>query len=83
MPTSIVNWQIKLLEIVKGIFDKISSYNIFNYLLPGIVFVFLKEEITALAGFNFLYSAKTMPLITISYSSSAWYARWGALLYQV
>ena len=35
------------MESVKDIFDKISSYNIFNYLLPGIVFLFLTKEITS------------------------------------
>lgn len=32
---------------IKDILDKISSYNIFNYLLPGILFVFLTKEITS------------------------------------
>jgi hypothetical protein len=29
---------------IKDILDKISSYNIFNYLLPGILFVFISKE---------------------------------------
>jgi len=29
---------------IKDILDKISSYNIFNYLLPGILFVFITKE---------------------------------------
>lgn len=33
---------------MKEIFDKISSYNFFNYLLPGIVFSYLLKEITSL-----------------------------------
>jgi len=32
---------------MKDLLDKISSYNIFNYLFPGIVFVVLSKEITA------------------------------------
>jgi hypothetical protein len=31
---------------IKDIIDKISSYNIFNYLLPGVLFVFLTKETT-------------------------------------
>jgi hypothetical protein len=31
---------------MKELLDKISSYNIFNYLLPGIIFVVLADEIT-------------------------------------
>ena len=32
---------------MKEFIDKISSYNIFNYLLPGILFVGLGKEITS------------------------------------
>lgn len=32
---------------MKEFFDKISSYNIFNYLLPGILFVIIAKKITA------------------------------------
>lgn len=32
------------MEGVKDILDKISSYNLFNYLLPGILFVFIAKE---------------------------------------
>jgi hypothetical protein len=31
---------------MKELLDKITSYNLFNYLLPGIVFVFLAKEFT-------------------------------------
>ena len=31
---------------MKELLDKLSTYNIFNYLLPGIVFVILADEIT-------------------------------------
>lgn len=31
---------------MKEILDKISSYNLFNYLLPGIIFVILADKIT-------------------------------------
>ena len=31
---------------MKELIDKLSSYNIFNYLLPGIVFVVLLEKVT-------------------------------------
>lgn len=31
---------------MKDIFEKLSSYNIFNYLLPGVVFVVLAEALT-------------------------------------
>ena len=31
---------------MKEIFDKISSYNLFNYLLPGILFVVIAKEFT-------------------------------------
>jgi len=31
---------------MKDILDKLSSYNIFNYLLPGVVFVVLAEALT-------------------------------------
>jgi hypothetical protein len=31
---------------MKDFLDKLSSYNLFNYLLPGIVFVVLSEELT-------------------------------------
>ncbi len=34
------------MDSIKDILDKITSYNIFNYLLPGILFVFLTKEIT-------------------------------------
>lgn len=34
------------MENIKVILDKLSSYNIFNYLLPGIIFVFLTKEVT-------------------------------------
>jgi hypothetical protein len=36
---------------MKDIIDKISSYNIFNYLLPGIIFVIISNKIT---DYNFL-----------------------------
>jgi len=36
---------------MKEIIDKISSYNIFNYLLPGILFVVLSKHLTA---YNFI-----------------------------
>jgi hypothetical protein len=39
------------MDSIKDILDKISSYNIFNYLLPGILFVFLTKEIT---GYNLI-----------------------------
>lgn len=32
---------------MKDLLDKLSSYNIFNYLFPGIVFVVISEKITA------------------------------------
>lgn len=32
---------------MKELLDKVSSYNIFNYLLPGIVFVVLVEKLTS------------------------------------
>lgn len=35
------------MDSIKDIFDKISSYNIFNYLLPGILFVFLTKEVAS------------------------------------
>lgn len=34
---------------MKEIIDKLSSYNIFNYLLPGIIFVGLGEKMTSLS----------------------------------
>jgi hypothetical protein len=34
------------MDTFKDLLDKISSYNIFNYLLPGILFVFITKEIT-------------------------------------
>lgn len=34
---------------MKDLLDKLSSYNIFNYLLPGIVFVALAEKLTSLS----------------------------------
>lgn len=36
---------------MKEIFDKISSYNLFNYLLPGILFVWLSQYLTT---YNFV-----------------------------
>lgn len=36
---------------LKDILDKLSSYNIFNYLLPGILFVVIAEEFS---GHNFI-----------------------------
>jgi signal transduction histidine kinase len=36
---------------MKEIFDKISSYNLFNYLLPGILFVCISKQIT---NYNFI-----------------------------
>lgn len=32
---------------MKDLLDKLSSYNIFNYLLPGIIFVVLAEKLTS------------------------------------
>lgn len=40
-----------MMEGIKDILGKISSYNIFNYLLPGILFVFLTKEII---GYNLI-----------------------------
>jgi hypothetical protein len=34
---------------MKDLLDKLSSYNIFNYLLPGIVFVAFAEKLTSLS----------------------------------
>ena len=31
---------------MKEVLDKITSYNLFNYLLPGIIFAFLATELT-------------------------------------
>ena len=39
------------MDSLKDIFDKISSYNIFNYLLPGILFIYLTKEIS---GYNLI-----------------------------
>lgn len=39
------------MDNIKDILDKISSYNIFNYLLPGTLFVFLTKEF---AGYNMI-----------------------------
>lgn len=36
---------------MKDLLDKISSYNIFNYLLPGIIFVVFSKEVI---GYNFI-----------------------------
>jgi len=36
---------------MKEVFDKLSSYNIFNYLFPGILFVVLSK---AFVGYNFI-----------------------------
>ena len=38
---------------MKDIIDKISSYNIFNYLFPGILFCILSKEVT---GYDFIFS---------------------------
>ncbi len=35
------------MESIKEVLDKITTYNIFNYLLPGILFVYLTKEITS------------------------------------
>lgn len=35
-------------EDMKDLLDKLSSYNIFNYLLPGIIFAVLVEKLTSL-----------------------------------
>jgi len=32
---------------MKDLLDKLSSYNIFNYLLPGIIFVVIAEKLTS------------------------------------
>lgn len=32
---------------MKDLFDKLSSYNIFNYLLPGVLFAYFAEKITS------------------------------------
>jgi hypothetical protein len=37
--------------VMKDLLDKISSYNIFNYLLPGIIFVVFSKEAV---GYNFI-----------------------------
>lgn len=39
-------------ELVKNIIDKISSYNIFNNLFPGIVFCYIVEESTRFSLIN-------------------------------
>jgi hypothetical protein len=36
---------------MKEIFDKLSSYNLFNYLLPGVVFVIVAKQFT---GYDFI-----------------------------
>ncbi len=36
---------------MKDLLDKLSSYNLFNYLLPGILFVTIAKEFT---GYNFI-----------------------------
>jgi len=36
---------------MKELLDKISSYNLFNYLLPGIIFVYISNQFT---GHNFI-----------------------------
>lgn len=36
---------------MKEILEKVSSYNLFNYLLPGTVFVFVLSKIS---GYNFI-----------------------------
>lgn len=36
---------------MKEIFDKLSSYNLFNYLLPGVVFVIIAKQFT---GYDFI-----------------------------
>jgi len=36
---------------MKELFDKISSYNLFNYLLPGILFVAISKQLTT---YNFI-----------------------------
>jgi predicted membrane channel-forming protein YqfA (hemolysin III family) len=38
---------------MKDILDKLSSYNIFNYLLPGTIFVFVLKKFT---GFDLIQS---------------------------
>lgn len=38
---------------IKDILDKLSSYNIFNYLLPGTIFVFILNKYV---GYNFIQS---------------------------
>lgn len=39
------------MESVKIISDKLSSYNIFNFLFPGVLFVFFTKEVT---GYNLI-----------------------------
>ena len=39
------------MDSIKEILEKISSYNIFNYLFPGILFVFIAN---ALIGYNLI-----------------------------
>lgn len=39
-------------ENMKDLLDKLSSYNIFNYLLPGIIFTALVEMLTSIKLIN-------------------------------
>jgi hypothetical protein len=39
------------MESIKIIIDKLSTYNIFNFLLPGVIFIILTKEIT---GYNLI-----------------------------
>jgi hypothetical protein len=64
------------MEAVKNIIDKLSSYNLFNYLFPGFVFAFvLKESTGILPCLEF-----TIESVVIMYFSGLIISRVGSLI---
>jgi len=61
---------------LKEVFDKISSYNIFNYLLPGILFIYLTKEIS---GYNLIQENNLVGAF-LYYFSGMVVSRFGSLI---
>lgn len=61
---------------LKEVFDKISSYNVFNYLLPGILFIYLTKEIS---GYNLIQDNNFVGAF-LYYFSGMVVSRFGSLI---
>ena len=54
---------------MKELLAKLSSYNLFNYLLPGILFVVIAEELTK---FSFIQEDLVLGVFVYYFSTNYW-----------